>query len=294
MMFGRLVPVVGLIMAMAAGLIRIISIRIQRRLGQLQAQISALSSGNLEYDLRVGGQDEFGILAEELENMRMRVIHLIRENNEANEQKRTAEMSALRAQINSHFMFNTLSSIKWLSRRNDMISLARAVDCLTVFLRYSLSLNENLAPLSEEIEHLKAYVYLQKLRYEDDVVFCIDVDEELFSCKTVKLVLQPLFENAIYHGRKQDGAPLHVTLYSESDGDSYCLIVEDDGTGITQEQIRDIYDGKAAAPSHNGYGLRNVMRRLKICSNDKGSVVIESHLDVFTKITLLQPKNAEG
>ena len=287
-MFMRLVPVILIIMAIAVFFVERISTRIQRRFKQLQARLSTLSGGDLRPGGRIEGQDEFGMFAAELEKMRLQIIDLFNVNNDANEHMRVAEMSALRAQINSHFLFNSLSSIKWLSRRNDFSPLLQAVDSLTVFLRYSLSLNENQAPLAEEIEQLHAYIYLQKLRYEDDVVFHIDVDDELLAYKTVKLILQPLFENAIYHGRRHDGSPLHITLYAEFEGDMYCLIVEDDGTGIEQERIDAIYSDNVTVSS-SGYGLKNVMTRVKICSDEKGSVRIESQVGVFTKITVMQP-----
>jgi len=291
-MFFRLAPLILIIILIAIVFVRMFSGRIQQRLKRLQSQISALSGGNLQYNPHIEGRDEFGYLARELDAMRLQIISLIGETNKANKLLRVAEMSALRAQINSHFLFNSLSSIKWLSKRNDIPMLNQAVDCLTAFLRYSLSLDENQVPLAEEIEQLNAYIFLQRLRYENDVVFHIDIDEKLLSCKTVKLVLQPLFENAIYHGRRQDGAPLHITLYSECDLDIYRLIIEDDGNGMSQDRIHEIYNGVFEEAHGIGYGLRNVMTRIKICSEDKGSVQIESTPGAFTKVTVSQQRNA--
>jgi sensor histidine kinase YesM len=292
-LFTRLVPIILLIMIIALGLGRVISIHIQRRLGQLQTQISALGSGDFKHELIIEGQDEFGIFSGKLDDMRLQILHLIQVNDDINVLRRVAEMSALRAQISSHFLFNSLSTIKWLSKRKDFYLLSKAVDSLTVFLRYSLLIKENLVMLAAEIEYLNAYVYLQKLRYDDNaILFQIDVEDELLSCKTVKLILQPLFENAIYHGRKDGGIPLNITLYAEYDDDKYSLIVEDDGNGITKERIRDIYESNNinASERGNGCGLLNVINRVKMCSDGMGSVHIDSKPGAFTKITIRQPK----
>ena len=310
-MFRGLAPLILIILTLAIGLVRLITIYIQKRLKLIQKQISALSRGDLQYDMRISGKDEFGVLSEELENTRTRITDLMEKNAETNEQIRIAEMAALRAQINSHFLFNALSSIKWLSKRGDVESLTLAVDNLTSFLRYSLSLDENQVSLASEIEQLNAYIYLQKLRYQNEINFHIDIEEEMLSYKTVKLILQPLFENAIYHGRGGGGAVLNITLYAETDGAAYSLIVEDDGVGMTGGQINDVFGAGAADmpadagggvksrsvylgngqayPSEKGYGLRNIIKRVQICTDGKGAVSIESKPGAYTKVTVTQP-----
>jgi len=288
LMLFRLIPVVLAVLAVSFIFVLLISIRFNRRLSTLQEKIAAISSWELNKDLHIDGSDEFGILASELDETRLRILRLIEQNNDINELKRVAEMSALRSQINSHFLFNSLSSIKWLSKQRNEEVLSAAVDRLALFLRYSLVLNEDQVPLKKELEQLEAYTYLQKLRYGGEVNVLTDVDEELMDCKTVKLILQPLVENSIYHGRKENGNPLNITIYSHQKNGLYDLIVEDDGNGIPEDVIGRILSSDENI-SQSGYGLRNVIERVKMCSNGAGSVTIESRIGVCTKIVICQP-----
>ena len=288
LMLFRLIPVIIALLVISFVFVSLISIRFNRRLSTLQKKIATISSWELNKDLHIDGNDEFGILAGELDETRERILKLIKQNNDTNELKRIAEMSALRAQINSHFLFNSLSSIKWLSKQGNSEQLSVAVDSLALFLRYSLVLNENQVPLSKELDQLEAYIYLQKLRYADEINVHTDVEAELMNCKTVKLILQPLVENSIYHGRWENGNPLNITVYSYLEDDFYNLIVEDDGNGIPQHVIDKILSGDENI-SQSGYGLRNVMERIKMCSGGLGQLAIESKSGIGTKITIRQP-----
>lgn len=285
----RLVPIIGAVMAVALVFVALISVRFNRRLKTLQRKIADLSRWNLEAELSISGKDEFALLSVQLDETRHRIIELIQKNDDTNELMRVSEMSALRAQINSHFLFNSLSSIKWLSRLDRKEALAEAVDCLALFLRYSLSLKEDQVKLESELKQLEAYIYLQKLRYGEELNVHIDIDEELLGEKTLKLVLQPLVENAIYHGRRENGTPLSVTVYSHMDDMSFDLVVEDDGNGIPPERIQEIQDGRVEV-SQSGYGLKNVMARIKMSLEGKGSLSIDSQMGVFTRITVRQPR----
>ena len=289
-MYGQLFPVILAVMAAVLLFVRSISTRMNRRLGQLQEKIAHISNGDLTQNLQMDGKDEFKILADEAEDTRQKIQQLITQINDINELKRVAEISALRAQINSHFLFNALSSIKWLSRQDDKKALAEAVEKLALFLRYGLSLDENQATLADEVGQLNAYIYLQKLRYGDEINVHMDIEEELLAQRTVKLVLQPLVENAIYHGRRESGAPLNITIYTSCDETDYCLVVEDDGNGIPEETIRAILreDGEI---SKSGYGLKNVISRVRVCSGGQGEVTIESKLNVYTKIVVKQKRS---
>jgi two-component system sensor histidine kinase YesM len=285
----RMMPVLMVVLIMAFFFTWIFTVHLHGRLKMLQEKIAAISNWNLTEKLHIDGNDEFGILADELDDTRIRILDLIDQNKKINQLIRVAEMSALRAQINSHFLFNSLSSIKWLSRHDNPKSLAEAVDSLALILRYSLALDENQVTLTSELQHLEAYIYLLKLRYQNDVTVQMDIDDELLQCKTVKLILQPLVENAIYHGRREDGSHLNITIYSSSEEDYYLLTVEDDGNGISSKQLQDIRNGKVEN-SRNGYGLKNVIERVRMCSEGKGKVEIESRINVYTKVTIRQPR----
>jgi len=284
----RMAPVFIIVLLIASSFAALIAARLQRRLNALQEKIKILANWNLTENLQINSHDEFGVLADELDNTRKRILSLIEQNISMNDQMRIAEMSALRAQINSHFLFNTLSSIKWLSKSGSASELSEAVDSLALFLRYSLSFQENQSLLENEVKHLEAYIRLQKLRYGEEVNVQVDIDEDLLACKTVKLILQPLVENAIYHGRRANAEPLNITIYSNTRDGCYDLIVEDDGKGMDPEQLREIQSEYAGGP-HKGYGLRNVIQRVKMCLVDSGSVIVESKQNYGTSITISQP-----
>jgi two-component system sensor histidine kinase YesM len=267
-------------------LVWVISVRLNKRMRQLSSKIADISDWKLEREITIHGNDEFSLLARELDETRRRILALVEQSDNTNRLKREAEVSALRAQINSHFLFNSLSSIKWLSKRNDYNQLAAAVDNLALFLRYSLSLKEDLVPLKTELEHLHAYVYLQKLRYGDEINVHTDIAEELLGCMTLKLLLQPLVENAIYHGRREDGAPLNIAIYSAAHEGGYDLIVEDDGNGMTEERINFIFLG--SPNEQRGYGLRNVLTRLRMCQSS-AELQIKSDSGVCTRVIIRQP-----
>ncbi len=283
----RMLWVIAGVSALAFIVVWQISQSLNRRMKTLSEKIKDISSWKLEQELLISGRDEFAMLGVELDETRNRILALIAQNNENNVLKREAEISALRAQINSHFLFNSLSSIKWLSRLRYLDQLCEAVDKLAIFLRYSLSFKEDLVPLQRELEHLEAYTHLQKLRYGEELNVHIDIQDELMEAKTLKLLLQPLVENAIYHGRKADGSPLNITLYSTMSEEYYDLVVEDDGNGMSEERIRAVMEN--APLEEGGYGLRNVIGRLRICLVGKGELRIESEPGISTRIVIRQP-----
>lgn len=286
-MFARLLPLMLGILMIVLIFSRAVALQFNRRLSLLQVRIAKLSEGILSEQLCLQGNDEFKTLADELDNTRLKLLLLIKQIEDANSLKRTAEICALRAQINSHFLFNTLSSIKYLAQQNRWEVLCEAVDHLAHFLRYSLSLEENTVPLSSELDQLKNYIYLQKLRYGDDVNVYLDVDDSLLNCRTVKLILQPLVENAIFHGRREDGSALNIGIYTNFDDIDFWIYVEDDGNGIPDPIIHAVLDGERYVSSV-GYGLRNVVARIRACTEINSSINIESEVGIYTRIAIRQ------
>ena len=288
---GKMIPVILVVSSLALLFSILLAHWVSRKFATLLNQITGISEGNLSQVINSEGHDEFALVSSHLDQTRVRIVELINENNVTQENMRKAEMSALRAQINSHFLFNSLSSIKWLAKQNDIDRLNETVDNLAVFLRYSLAINENQVQLKDELKQLNAYASLQKLRYGDDVNLVIDISEELYDCLTVRMILQPLVENAIFHGRRLTGERLNISVYSEMISDEeYCMIVEDDGVGIAKETIDAIMRRDSSA-SRSGYGLCNVIERLSLCLGKPYDEVmkIESVPDQFTIIRIYQP-----
>lgn len=282
-----LIPYILLILIGSFVFVIIFSKNFNSKLKALHEKTTIISSWKLTDDLHIGGSDEFAMLGHELDETRIRILELIHQNSKINDSLRMLEMSALRAQINSHFLFNSLSSIKWLSKEGESEVLRDAVDKLAIFLRYSLSLDENLVSLDRELQQLEAYIYLQKLRFGNKINITIDVPQNLITFKTAKLILQPLVENAIYHGRRDGGEPLNIVIYGLLGNGYYDLIVEDNGLGVPREKIDDIINDSSNIDD-GSYGLRNVMKRIALSSGDTGKTFIESEVGKFTKITIRQ------
>ena len=288
----KMFPIILLILVCVFLLVVYISNQLNYRMGILQKKILGIGSEEYEENEEnlISGADEFKWLGDEIDQTRLHIKQLIEEIDETNKSQRVAEMIALRAQINSHFLFNALASLKWMARSgDDQVVLSEAIDKLAVFLRYSISTEEHHVLLEREVEQLEAYIYLQKLRCGDDLNVVVDIEEELSKCSTVKLILQPLVENAVFHGRKDDGGALNITIYSYYNEEYYFLVVEDDGNGMTKERIQTVLAGNVEA-ANGGYGLRNVMNRVDICTGGAGNLMIESEPDKYTKIVICQKR----
>lgn len=289
-----IIPIIAGVLVLALILILSISRNLNRRMEIVRQKIMDIKNGDLTTVVAIDGKDEFKILADEIENTRLHIQSLLGEIHDTHQEQRIAEMSALRSQINSHFLFNALASLKWLSYdAGQRPVLTKAIDQLAVFMRYSISLKENYVPLAKEVQQLEAYVYLQKLCCGDELNVVVDIDEALMEFLTVKLMLQPLVENAVMHGRKSDGAVLNILIYSYDDAQDYYLVVEDDGCGMEKDKIAEVFD-EMNQQQYHGYGLKNIIRRLEICSGGSSSLSIESEKDIYTKIVIRQKKTREN
>lgn len=269
-----------------------ISNQMNRKLEFIQSKIMAIGHNKYEVNENILKENlnEFQVLESEINRTNVYINQLLTEIENRNQSMRQSEMVALRAQINSHFLFNALATLKWLTRSTEGVRiLPEAIEKLAVFLRYSISIQENVVPLHRELEQLEAYIYLQKLKCGDELNVILDVEEELQDCITVKLILQPLLENAISHGRKEDGSVINIAIYSYYDDEYYYLVVEDDGNGMTQERVEMVKAGTIGGTT-GGYGLKNIMERIDICTGGKGDVIIESEIGKFTKIVVKQKR----
>lgn len=211
------------------------------------------------------------------------------------ENLKKAEFRALQAQINPHFLYNTLDTIIWMAeaKKNDqVIDLVRALSC---FFRVTLSEGKDWITIQEEIEQTRSYLTIQKMRYRDILDYQIDVDEVVLDSTILKLLLQPLVENAIYHGikNKRKGGTIIVRVYHQ-DEDKIFLEVEDDGAGITHYKLAKIqeklnYDSDEFKLEERGFGLENVNKRVKLYYGKEYGLSIESEYQIGTRVKLMIP-----
>lgn len=265
-------------------------------INRLVNSIKKMQKSNKYEAVLVDRKDELGYLSECFNNMSQEIDVLLNEVYREHLTRKEAELKALQAQINPHFLFNTLESINWLAQMNSAPEISDMVTALSSLMEASIGKGSSLISLADEINHAESYILIMKNRYGDRLTFNKEVDPRMKTVKIPKLTLQPIIENAIYHGidkvRKGGTISLTVEKYKET-----CrVIIEDNGKGMsnrdsvklnqTFEQFSDAYlteEGKSSI------GLINVNHRIKLyCGNDYG-IEIKSWVDHGTKVTVTVP-----
>jgi two-component system, sensor histidine kinase YesM len=205
------------------------------------------------------------------------------------------ELKLLQAQINPHFLYNTLDTIICMAETNKNASVIEIVTALTSFFRVTLSKGKDWIRIREEIEHVRSYLTIQKMRYHDILNFSVDVDESILDGRILKLTLQPLVENAIYHGikNKRNGGTIWVRGSMKSP-ELIFLEVEDNGIGFTPGKLAQVQadlnnDSSPVEISETGFGINNVNKRIKLYYGQQYGLSIESQYLQGTKISLLIP-----
>lgn len=204
---------------------------------------------------------------------------------------RKTELKALQAQINPHFLYNTLDSIQWMCEQNKSEDAVKMVGALAKLFRISISRGHELITIKDELQHAKNYFIIQSYRYRNQFEYEFNVDDGLENYLCNKITIQPLIENAIYHGidRMVDEGKISVNVKDK--GKDIIIEVEDNGIGMTKEQCEKIL--KKERSDSSGIGVKNVNDRLKIYFGDEYGLTIESELDVGTKVTVKIPKISE-
>lgn len=243
-----------------------------------------------------GNADEIAELGVSFNLMVNQIRDLLAAKVREQENLKRAELRALQAQINPHFLYNTLDSIAWLAEAGRTAQVTEMVRALSRFFRISLSRGQDWITLGDELEHVQSYLAIQKLRYRDILDYRIDVPDELRACGVLKLTLQPLVENALYHGLKnrRGGGTILVRGRCGPD-DSVVIEVADDGIGIPPEGLARIEAalarpaGAAPVEGQGGVGLANVDQRLKLFYGPEHGLTLRSEHGAGTIVTLTLP-----
>ena len=261
-----------LIMALAAILLAtMVSLRFSasftRPITHLARLMGEAEEGNLDVSFHDdGATGEVTALGQSFNSMIAKIRELLSLVYKEQREKRRAEIRTLQAQIKPHFLYNTLDTIRWMAEEHDAPEIASTVNALTRLFRISLSRGREVIPLSEETEHVRSYLYIQKVRYEDKLNYVIDIPDSLGGLMVNKLILQPLVENAIYHGIKQKRGPGHIEVRARREENTLVFTVSDDGAGMSPEKCaqlnRELTDENAIPDS--GYGIFNVNNRIRL------------------------------
>ena len=203
--------------------------------------------------------------------------------------QRKSELKALQNQINPHFLYNTLDSILWLveNKKNDEAS--EMVVALARLFRIGISADSEVIPVSDEIEHVRNYLLIQNIRYAGAFDYEFDVDDAALDVLTMKLILQPVVENCIYHGLKNNIVKGNIKISVGIEGESLVLRVSDNGYGMRQETIDELYRSFEDGAVSNSVGLKNIYQRVMIYYGGNAGMTVESELDEGTTITIREP-----
>lgn len=262
---GMYLLVAGALLISVIVLSSIISKQITKPIIKLSDSMSMVEHGEFDKaSVPITIDNEIGMLSRSFNVMTEKIHTLMEQNIYEQEEKRKNEMKALQAQINPHFLYNTLDSIIWMSEAGKNEEVVLMTSALARLLRQTISNDKAKVTVSEEINYVRSYLTIQKMRYKDKLEFQINVSPEIMSVKIIKFALQPLVENAIYHGLKYKETKGNLVIEGYKEGEKAVLVVKDDGVGMDEQTLEHIFDGSQKGDKSNGVGVPNVQKRLQL------------------------------
>ena len=274
---------------------------IVRRIGSSVALIidgiDQVKEGNLNVSVALDSKDELGQIASNFNDMTGKVRNLIAEVSEAKDKQKDAEIRALEAQINPHFLYNTLDSINWMAIEKEEYGISRMLRNLGVILRYSVNRSNQMVSVTEVADWLEKYISLQQMRFNQSFRFELNVAEAAGSVRIYKLLLQPFVENAVIHGFKgmEKGGVLRVDIFLSDTGDRLNIIIEDNGKGMPREMAESFNVREQAVRDEGGsIGLHNAFARMDMYYGREAVWNVNSIEGMGTVITLTLPVGTAG
>ena len=270
---------------------------IARPLTVLRKLMKRAETGDFDGRFEDDRGDEISQLGHSFNAMIEEIRNLIAQVYLEQQHKREAELRVLQEQIKPHFLYNTLDTIQWMAQEHDAQDIVRIVSALTKLFRVGLSRGREIILVSEEIQHAESYLCIQKARYEDKFDYSISVAEGLDTCRVLKLVLQPLVENAIYHGIKERRGPGRIWIEAFREEGEIVFIVRDDGIGMTAERLlelqaeleRPVLASEQRLEDRPGFGARNVHERIQLSFGKRYGLLYRSVRGEGTTVTVRQP-----
>ena len=273
----------------------LLSRKITEPLRRLRESVGQVEEGAERPPIYVGGTAETRELGTAIQTMVDRMRQLTADMVREHEQKQKSELNALQAQINPHFLYNTLDIIVWMIENGQREDAIRVVTALARFFRISLSKGRNIIPVRDELEHVRNYLLIQEMRYKNKFRYQITCPEACANLTTIKLVVQPIVENAIYHSMDfMDGDGL-IDIRAETDGKDLTITVSDNGLGMPPDVVERLLTAppqpgaQAGGKRGSGIGLRNVQERIRLYFGPAYGVTIQSEPDEGTVVTLHLP-----
>ncbi|KPV55292.1 histidine kinase, partial [Paenibacillus sp. A3] len=265
------------------------SAKISQPIRRLERSMSKVEQGVFDIHIQVQGDDEVGRLSRRFNYMVARIRELMGQIIREQEAKRRGELEVLQAQIHPHFLYNTLNSVVRLAGGGKSEEVITMITALSKFFRISLSKGRTVISIQDELEHVRNYLIIQKMRYKNKFEFAIEAEPEVLGCRTLKLILQPIVENAIYHGIEMMADEGFIRITAELVGEKVRLQVIDNGLGIPADKLERLLTGEAASGEGSSVGLRNVHERIRLGYGEAYGLEIESQLEEGTTVTLWIP-----
>ena len=267
----------------------ILSLRISRPIKRLEISMKEVEKGNFDIQMDIESTNEIGQLSKRFNRMTTEIKELMLQNVTDQELKRKSELKALQAQINPHFFYNTLDSIIWMAESKKSEEVVLMVAALARLFRISISKGQEMITIANEIEHIHSYLTIQKMRYKDKLNFEIDVDPIILQKKMLKIILQPLVENSIYHGIKNNTGVGIIQIKGKIVRDRILLQIIDNGIGMTAETIQYMFEKPDKPESIGGIGVNNVNQRIQIYFGTQYGITYESELGEGTTANVWLP-----
>ncbi|WP_159442078.1 sensor histidine kinase [Clostridium sp. Marseille-P2415] len=272
--------------------------KITKPIEELCEYTMELAGGSLKVNAPKSNIREIRMLSDQYDQMVVRIGELIEHNKEEQELKRKTELKLLQAQINPHFLYNTLDTIVWLAegkRHQDVVDMITA---LSSFLRIGLNNGRDFITIRGEAEHVNSYLQIQHFRYEDIMDYEIDFEEQIMEYSILKLTLQPIVENALYHGIKNCRKKGFLKITGRQENEDIFLRVEDNGIGMKPEELgkmqKQVSRGGEDVDLREGFGIANVAERIRLNFGDSYGLHIESEYGVGTSVTVRIPAVLKG
>ncbi len=267
---------------------------VMKPIRRLQHCMNQVEYGNLDayYDVN-SSKDEIYDLGLSYNKMLDEIANLIERIYQEQNEKRNAEMVALQAQIKPHFLYNTLDNLKWMAKKHGAEDVAKTITSLSTLFRIFLSNGQEMITIADEFKHTRCYLEIQSIRYKEKLSYSIDLDEDIKSLYIVKIIVQPLVENAIYHGIKPKLSGGHISIIGRRSDDFIEITVSDNGVGMTGEKLHSLNEMLEQMDSTQHFGLVNTRRRLRTIYGSYAGLFVEGEEFVGTTVTVRLPVKEE-
>lgn len=285
-----IMTIITLLIMMILFVNKVITRKISSPILKLDDSVKAYEAGE-KPNIYIGGSSEIRHLGHTVQKSYEQIESLMKEIVEQQNERRKSELDALQSQINPHFLYNTLESITWMIEGNKNEDAVFMISELAKLFRISLSKGKTIISIEDEMQHCRSYLNIQKYRYKDRFEIQYDIDSEIYNYCTVKLIIQPILENAIYYGvGDMDEDDARIIISGRIKGKDIYISVEDNGMGMREEDVRHILTDNQKVPKHgSGVGLINVHSRIQLMFGTAYGLTVESEADIGTTVTIHLP-----